>query len=344
MIRRACISFCVGLLLPGTAWAGTVYVNNVIGDDRANGLAPDIRTEVVGPVATVGRALELAHGSDVISIANTGIAYSESVILDRPELAGRDPGLVIGPGHLYRRRPYKLGADRIGMHPFVIDGNGAVVRGSRPLASSVWSRVGEGTYRYEPYRKAHYQLIVSGTPAVEVPADSAAAAPPALQPLQWCAWRGFVYFRVEPGRFIDQYEIEAPLFEIGLGLHNARNVLVRNLNIEHFRLDGIHVSGSSRNIRLESVRSTGNGRAGLTAAGTSQVQAGRLDLAGNRIAERLVQPPARVVDLPDAAVPPPPAAATWDPESGRFVRIRLDEVAEGPVATARRGNPEARKR
>src|SRR5262249_10494245 len=150
------------------------------------------------------------------------------------------------------------------------------------------------------------------------------------------AVHGHVYFRVEPGKFIDDYVIEAPLFDIGLGLHNMRHVTVRNLNIEMFRLDGIHVSGNSRDIRLENLRSTGNGRAGLVVAGTSQVQVGRLDLAGNRIAEQLVLLKGRVIDLPDSEVPPPPAPMAWDLDDGRYVRIRLKEIPDRPVATARR--------
>jgi hypothetical protein len=110
--------------------------------------------------------------------------------------------------------------------------------------------------------------------------------------------RGFVYFRVEPRRYVNQYEIESPALDIGLGLHNVRNVVVRNLTIEQFRLDGVHVSGNCRNIRLKNVRSTGNGRYGLTVTGTSQVQASALDLAGNRVGERQVLVKARVVDLP----------------------------------------------
>src|SRR5262249_37504354 len=150
--------------------------------------------------------------------------------------------------------------------------------GAQRLAPEFWKRVGEGTYRYQPFRKGFYQLMVNGEPAPEVRVEPDATEPPRLEPLQWCAFHGFVYFRVEPLRFIDQYEIEVPALEIGLGLYNARNVTVRNLDISMFRLDGINVSGNSRNIRLMNIRSSNNGRAGFTVTGTSQVEVGGLDL------------------------------------------------------------------
>ena len=297
MSRRArFLCLCTIALLPSVCFAKPVFVSNVAGDDRANGLFPDIRTAVDGPVATLGRALQVARGGDVIIVANTGIPYHESVQVDRPELASSDRPLAASEAFVYRHQSYKVDDQTLGEYPLVIDGQGAVLRGTRRLPAEVWQRVGADTYRYQPYRKGHYQVVVDGALASEVPPDRTQTAPPQLEPLQWCAVRGFVYFRVEPRRYVNQYEIEAPAFDIGLGLHNARNVVVRNLTIEQFRLDGIHVSGNCRNVRLENVRSTGNGRCGLTVTGTSQVQASALDLAGNRVAERQVLVKGRVVD------------------------------------------------
>jgi hypothetical protein len=265
---------CTSWLLPAISWAGTIHVNNITGDDRASGSSPDLRSLVDGPVATIGRALELADGGDEIVIANTGEPYHESVILDRPKLSGQE------------------------RYPFLIEGQGAQLRGARPLDSDVWRRVGEGVYRYQPYRKGHYQLVVNGSPAREVRVDRGSGKIPPLAPLEWCAVGGYVYFRVEPGRYIDQYAIEGPWFDIGLGIHNLSNVTVRNLNVELFRLDGIHVSGNSRNIRIENIRSTGSGRAGLVVAGTSDVHAAGLDLSGNRISEQLLLQRARLQGMP----------------------------------------------
>jgi hypothetical protein len=317
MVKRLLFGYiCLIALVPRWSEAGTIYVNNALGDDRASGLFPELRALGDGPVATIRRAFEIAHGSDSIVIANTGLPYSESVTLDRPDLVGAE------------------------VFPLVIEGNGAVLRGAARLSPDVWRRVAKDTYRYQPYRKGHYQLIVNGTPADEVPVDSAANTLPTLAPMQWCAFRGYVYFRVEPTKFIDQYEFEAPLFDVGLGLHNARNVVVRNLNFEMFRLDGVAVTGNSRNVRLINVRSSANGRAGLSVSGTSQVQVGGIDLSGNRVAERLVLVKGRVNDIPEAQVPPKPAPISWDLKSDRYVRIVAPRDDQKVRSTASRAATE----
>ena len=293
------------VLLPSVCLARPVYVNNATGDDRFTGMFPEIRSAADGPVATIGRALRIAQGGDAIIIANTGIPYGESVMVDRPELIGSNPPRVANEDLVYSYHPYRTGSEWVGEFPLIIEGQGAVLRGTQPLAPGVWTRVGEGTYRYQPLRKAHYRLVVNGAVAREVPVERSRTAPPELAPLEWCAFRGFVYFRVEPGRYIDQYEIEAPRFDVGLGLHNARNVIVRNLNIESFRLDGVAVTGNCRNVRLENIRSTGNGRAGLAVSGTSQVLSAGLDLAGNRVTDRLALLKGRVIDVPGSVAPDP---------------------------------------
>lgn len=273
-IRHFAAATIVALLLPYVCAGSTFFVNNLIGDDRMNGRSPEIETLADGPFATIGRAIQLSRGGDRIIIANTGLPYVESAVVDRPEANGTE------------------------RFPLVIEGNGAVLRGLGRLAPQVWRPVGEGVFRYQPLRKAHYVLVVNGRPAEEVGVDDAAERPPALQPLQWCAFRGHVYFRVEPRKLIEDYELEAPALEIGLGLHNARHVVVRNLTIEHFRLDGVHVSGRSQNVRIEHVHSTGNGRAGLVASGAARVEVRGLDLAGNRVAERLELVKGHIVELP----------------------------------------------
>jgi hypothetical protein len=310
MISRTGLVVACALAIGRPSVAGTIYVNNITGDDRANGAHPDIKGLRDGPVRTIRRGLELVEPYGGLVIAHTDLPYAESMLITRVGLSGTR------------------------QFPFIVEGNGATLRGAERLPADVWRRVGPGTYRYQPYRKGHYQLVVGGAVADAVAAAGADAPP--LEPLQWAAVHGLVHFRVEPGKFIDQYEFEAPAREVGLGLHNARNVIVRNLRIELFRLDGIAVTGNSRNIRLENIRSTANGRSGLAVSGTSEVQVGRIDLAGNRVSDRLVQRKGRVYDLPDAEVPPPPAPQAWDLDSGRYVRILSPDAEQRIRSTAER--------
>ncbi len=255
------------------ASAAIIYVDNISGDDQADGRARQVRSRTEGPVRTVSRAIQLANSTDVIFVAPSDVPYEECVVLDRPDLYG-SPDL-----------------------PFVIEGNGALLRATAVLPEHVWRYVGGGVYRYQPYRKGHYLLLVNGKPAEEVRVPPA-GPPPKLEPMQWCAYHGWVYFRVQPRTFIDQYKIEVPCYQVGIMLHNARYVTVRNFRIEYYRLDGLHVSGNSRGVRLENIVSTGNGRAGLAVSGTSRVAAGGLKLEGNRLHDKLVLMKARLTNIP----------------------------------------------
>ena len=91
MFKRSVLGcLCLIAMVPCSSEAGTIYVNNALGDDRANGLFAELRAVGDGPVATIRRAFEIAGASDTIVIANTGLPYAESVTLDRPDLSGTD--------------------------------------------------------------------------------------------------------------------------------------------------------------------------------------------------------------------------------------------------------------
>jgi len=281
-----------------SALAGTIYVNNIIGDDKLDGRSPTITSQFEGPVRTIMRALQLAHSTDTIIVAPSDQPYEECVVIDRPDLYG-------SPND-----------------PIIIEGNGALLRATAELPHKVWRYLGRGVYKYQPYRKGHYLLLVNGKPAEEVRIEPGQSALPELKPMQWCAYCGWVYFRVRPRTYIDQYKIEVPRFDIGLGLHNARYITVRNFRIQYYRLDGVHVSGNSRGIRLENITSTGNGRAGLAISGTSQVWAGGLKLEGNRIADKLVLMKARLWPIPPGQLSHLPKPHKFlDPN--RAVRLRF---------------------
>ncbi|MFP6764631.1 MAG: hypothetical protein VB858_13475, partial [Planctomycetaceae bacterium] len=77
--------FAVALAGPASdVRAETLYVNNRMGRDHNNGTQEKSVNETTGPVRTIQRALKLAGASDVISIANTGTPYYESITLYGP--------------------------------------------------------------------------------------------------------------------------------------------------------------------------------------------------------------------------------------------------------------------
>lgn len=260
--RAVAFASCLCAAVNATS-AATIYVNNITGDDTSNGRFPERRSLVDGPVKSIARAVQLARTADTISITKTDAPYSEPLLISRPELCGTPN------------------------RPLIVEGGGATLRGLRPLDAKYWQYVGAETHRYQPFRKGHYQLYVNGSAASEIRVPSTVHVLPALRPLEWCVFHGWVYFRVEPGRFIDQYQFEVPAHDVGIGLYDARHVIVRNLNVDAFRLDGINVHGSSRGIVLENLQSTSNGRAGVTFASTAQVTARGLVASGNRVTDVL---------------------------------------------------------
>jgi hypothetical protein len=239
--------FTLLVLLTATQVAARdIFVDNVAGDDHSRGLqSATIGSD--GPVRTIARALALALPRDRIMLANTGQPYRESI-----SLVGGDHSGV----------PYE---------PFVLDGNGATLDGTALVPPSAWEFAGVGdVFRFRPPKMAHQLLYLEGRPLVRVPLAPGAEALPALAPLEWCLWRGQVYFRIEEGKWIDDYALSHTLLPVAITLYHVRNTIVTNLVVQGFQLDGIHAHDVDA-CTLQAVTSRGNGRSGITVTASSRV-------------------------------------------------------------------------
>jgi hypothetical protein len=134
---------------------------------------------------------------------------------------------------------------------------------------------------------AHQQLYLDGAPLVRVPADRQSPLP-ALESLQWCLWRGEVYFRIEPGKWIDDYDVWHTYLPVGITLYQVRNVAVVNLVVQGFQLDGINVH-DAHGCTLHAITSRGNGRSGVTVAASSRVSVDACLLGDNGEAQLLAE-------------------------------------------------------
>ena len=240
----------VSFLIPSRRTdAGTIYVNNRLGSDACNGIRAEAITEQTGPVKTIGRALKLAGRSDVISLANTGVPYYESISL----VGSKHSGPV--------------------QQPFTILGNGATLSGAMAVPETAWQQVGSDLWQLKPYRKGHYQLILDGKAVSEVkrPAGKTWTEVPEMPPVSWCAFKGAMYFQAE--RLDDPESMRFGLARqaCGITFYGVNNVVIDNLTIQHFRIDGVNASDHAKDVVLQNVVLTENGRAGLTVAGTSLV-------------------------------------------------------------------------
>jgi hypothetical protein len=77
LLTTVLMLFAFALAVNSTALAATIYVNNNGGVDTRTGQNDNVLDVVNGPVATITRAVELATDGDVISIAYTGVPYTE---------------------------------------------------------------------------------------------------------------------------------------------------------------------------------------------------------------------------------------------------------------------------
>lgn len=249
MLRHVFGAVFICVFAVSTARAKDIYVDNTVGADRADGLVAIPTNEQSGPVRSLRRAMQLVGPGDALHLANTGTPYFESLSIVGKRLSGT------------------------GETPLRIFGNGATLSGALPVPESAWQKVGDDLYRIVPWRKGHYRLILSGMPIEEVqPAvGEHLMSLPELTPHQWCSHRGAIYYR--------EAEREEPMarpfwfasHECGITVYSAQNVVISDLTVQHFRVDGIGVPNLTRDIVLRNVKLTENGRAGLRVGGTGMI-------------------------------------------------------------------------
>jgi len=194
----------------------------------------------------------LAEKGDRIILAVTSQPYRESI-----SLFGAN-----NSGHCAER-------------PFIIEANGAVLEGSDPLPSTIWQHYQDDIYRFRPMRQpinmTYGMMFLEGQPLRKVQTLSE------LQPLDWATFQGWVYFRAEPGKspqFLEHYNLSYSSRQSGVTLLHVRHVRIHDLTVQGFQTDGISAFNSARDIVLDTVEATANGRAGLSVGGASTLMAG----------------------------------------------------------------------
>lgn len=256
MFSRAILPFLVlasCLLMAETARARNLYVNNLAGDDLHDGRAPAADTQDHGPFRTIGRAMKMARKGDHIIIANTGTPYRESITVQ----GGRNSGLAT--------------------RPFVIQGNGAVLDGTREISRDVWKPVQKDLYRFTPEYKSML-IFNGGRPAPRVAGGSGSL--PSLEPLEWCLYKGDIYFRGEENKLPEDYPLAWTDEQVGITVYEVRHVIIADLVIQGFRLDGVNAHDGTNHVELVGLTCRGNGRSGISVGGASRLTI-RACLVGN---------------------------------------------------------------
>ncbi|MDA0832714.1 MAG: hypothetical protein O2955_07415 [Planctomycetota bacterium] len=250
---------CTTLVVDATTvLARDIFVDNLSGNDRLTGISNDFNDFVGGPVKSIRRALILARAGDVIILKNNNTPYYEPVILN----GVRHNGLATAP--------------------LIIQGNGATISGFSSLPSNAWFPVGYDLWKVTPAKKGWYQLVHNDKAVPEIRVPAGVGELPEIPPGHWCAWKGAVYYRANPQEDVQTESFGLSREDMGISLHRVRNVRIENLVVQHFRIDGINAHDGCRNVELVNVVSQENGRAGLVAAGTSDLVFANGKLLGNR--------------------------------------------------------------
>ncbi|MCA9247082.1 MAG: right-handed parallel beta-helix repeat-containing protein [Planctomycetales bacterium] len=238
------------------AAAGEVYVNNLIGSDRADGRSATPEGKTTGPTRSIGRALERVRKADRLIIANTGQPYYEAISLCEGKHCGRDT------------------------RPFEIVGNGAILDGTLPVEPSAWNFRGNDVFRFQPGWLSSQMLYLDGKPA-QRRQRLADGAWPQIDPLEWLLRDGRVYFRVEPTKIPEDYALRYAARQTGITLHHVRHVKITDLIVQGFALDGVNAHDGAAFCRLENVTSRGNGRSGVSVGGSSRLALAQCTIGDN---------------------------------------------------------------
>ncbi len=251
----------LGNAISNQAMARDLFVNNDSGSDSHSGLSATSVGGKQGPVRTIGKALQIAKQGDSIHITNTGVPYQESVSIQN----GRNSGLV---GKSFR-----------------ILGNGATLDGRKKISYDQWTAVGNQIYQFKPPRTSFFLLYIDNRPATQVDVPAGASKLPPLEEMQWCLFKRKVYFKPANDRLPDAFDLSYTHAQVGITLINCQHVVVENLIVQGFQLDGVNVHDNVFAARLLEITSRGNGRSGISVGGASRVQIEACLLGNNGAAQ-----------------------------------------------------------
>lgn len=271
----SCVKFvflcCFVLSIQSSIFARDIYVNNLTGHNANFGYEPLNLTYRAGPVRTIACALRLAQSGDRIILAhNPGNPYRENVSLFGHRHSGDFEG------------------------PFIIEGNGAVLDGSRLISPESWTYVEKSLFRMKPSNFAFFLLFLDGKPLSRVDVSKNSSSLPKLEPFQWCIFDQFVYLALEERKQPLDYNISCTEMMTGITLTQVNHVQINDLAVQGYQIDGISAFNMVDNLILDNVSIRGNGRYGLMAGKFSRIDIGYSRVGDNASAQLLLDDQAEV--------------------------------------------------
>lgn len=254
--------------------AREIFVDNTTGNDRNIGTSSTNSSLGGGPCRSIARAIAVAQESDHIVVTNTGVPYRESLTLFGMRNSGSPK------------------------YPFVIIGNGAVLDGSVPVNPRGWQFFENDVFRLTPTRTSYQQLFLEGVPLPRVHVDNNNLQLPKLRPFEWCIFERQIYlgmqqpsdedlaFAADSGdEFLQElyarkpwkhspgeYDFSIAGLPVGITLYDVRNLVITDLFVQGYQLDGINAHDKAFAVELLGVTTRGNGRSGISIGGASRVK------------------------------------------------------------------------
>lgn len=232
------------------AVATDLVVDNVRGSDVQNDRGQAPAAPSFGPYRTINRALAVAQSGDRIILTKTPIPYRECISLTGINNSGSPQA------------------------PFRILGNGATVDGSEAPRPDGWDAVPDvgdvWRYRQSP---PGFGLLLSSTGGWRslTPRDNGLLPLTQLEPRSWTRQAASIYLRTEPGKGPRDYPLQMTMLTTGITLYDVQHVVIEDLVVRGFRLDGVNAHERVTDTVLQNVTAEFNGRSGISVGGASEV-------------------------------------------------------------------------
>lgn len=246
MTIRLFVAFLALIVVTPYVNARDLIVDNLRGNDSQNDRGLLAGTPTYGPYKTINRALLAAQPGDRIIIKNTGKPYRECISLVGTQHSGTT------------------------LVPFEIIGNGATLDGSYATSFMDWENV-KGDIWELGKTPPGYGLLTSGSTLVSYKPVTEGTSLTTLAPQSWTRIGAKIYFRGDGLLGPADFSLEVCDQTTGITLYDVEHVIISDLVVRGYRIDGINAHDRVDQVRLVNITSTLNGRSGVTVAGASSV-------------------------------------------------------------------------
>lgn len=226
--RQLVRSLLLSSLLPLAGAARTVFVDNRTGDDTGDGVSAQT------PVRSLQRAVALCGPGDTLRLA-PGEPYRESLAF------GAKGGTATAS--------------------IVVEGQGAVLSGLRPLPAETWQDRGDGLFFLPNQTRQSAARPFLVRDGAMVPRRDKVAQ---VGVEESCWDTTGAHFRVAPGKTMADYQLAGTMLLAGVALTGGCYIEVRDLVCEHFANDGFNVHGSCQGLVFRNIVSRWNGDDGFS--------------------------------------------------------------------------------